>query len=72
MRLSHLPDGSLGLPSQEVNVKGSDIASRSGFAPVGLAAKPSGELALRTFQPGGTSAQQIGDAGCRLCGHEFS
>ncbi|CAJ1331855.1 unnamed protein product, partial [Effrenium voratum] len=34
----------------EVNVKGSDIASRSGFAPVGLAAKPSGELALRIPQ----------------------
>lgn len=32
---------------EEVNVKGSEVASRSGFAPVGLAARPSGEIAWR-------------------------
>ncbi|CAK9027356.1 unnamed protein product [Durusdinium trenchii] len=35
------------IPMEEVNVKGSEVASRSGFAPVGLAARPSGEIAWR-------------------------
>ena len=55
------------VPMEEVNVKGSDVASRSGFAPVGLAATPEGVVWRMPAEPPIYQSVEETDPAAGLC-----